>query len=470
LFRRFSINFALLSMAIDALVVAGSLRLASELRVHLDDLSFLKPLPSSSSLPVLLYLIFPLIWVLLLGAFSIYDGNKQFKIIDEVATLMIASFIAAISLAGVLYFSFRQISRALFLFFVIIAILGLLLWRALVRMYFRLNHDWPDVSRKILIVGTGTLGQKVSDQIEQAELGNILLLGFIDDTLASATQHADVLGGRDDIRKIVHQFGITDVVIALPHSVYQHLSAAVACLDDLPVRVWVALGFFDLALYKTGIADFAGIPMIDLRAPALNEYQRLTKRAFDLFVGSVLLILTFPLMAAVAAVIWLQDGSPILFRQQRVGENGCLFEMFKFRTMVKGAEKLRHQVERVDENGDLIHKIEHDPRITPLGKFFRRFSLDELPQLFNVLEGTMSLVGPRPELPYLVERYQPWQRKRFAIPPGITGWWQVSGRSDNPMHLHTEEDLFYVQNYSLFLDIRILLKTILVVLQGSGAY
>jgi exopolysaccharide biosynthesis polyprenyl glycosylphosphotransferase len=283
-------------------------------------------------------------------------------------------------------------------------------------------------------------------------------------------QHANVLGGRDDIRQIVHQFEITDVVIALPHSVYQHLSDTVECLDNSPVRVWVALGFFDLALYETGIAEFAGIPMIDLRAPALSEYQRLTKRAFDLFVGSILLILTFPLMAAVAAVISLQDGSPILFRQQRVGENGCLFEMYKFRTMVKGAEKLRHQVERVDENGDLIHKKENDPRVTPLGKFLRRFSLDELPQLFNVLEGTMSLVGPRPELPYLVEQYQPWQRKRFAIPPGITGWWQVSGRSDKPMHLHTEEDLFYVQNYSLFLDIKILLKTFLVVLQARGAY
>jgi exopolysaccharide biosynthesis polyprenyl glycosylphosphotransferase len=470
MFRRFSINFALLSMAIDALVVAGALKLALAFRVYLDEFHLLRPLSPYVSLPTVLYFVFPLVWVVLLGAFSIYDGKKKFKVIDEVATLMIASFIAAISLAGVLYFSFRQISRALFLFFVIIAILGLFLWRALARMYFRLSHDWPDVDRKVLIVGKGTLGQKVHAQVKQAELGNISLLGFIDDTRASARQRANVLGGRGDIRQIVRQFEITDVVIALPHSVYQHLSATVASLDDLPVRVWVALGFFDLALYKTGIAEFAGIPMIDLRAPALSEYQRLTKRAFDLFVGSVLMFLTFPLMAAVAAVIWLQDGSPILFRQQRVGENGCLFEMYKFRTMVKGAEKLRHQVERVDENGNLIHKKEHDPRITPVGKFLRRFSLDELPQLFNVLEGTMSLVGPRPELPYLVEQYQPWQRKRFAIPPGITGWWQVSGRSDNPMHLHTEEDLFYVQNYSLFLDIRILLKTILVVLQGSGAY
>jgi exopolysaccharide biosynthesis polyprenyl glycosylphosphotransferase len=470
MFRRFSINFALLSMAIDALVVAGALKLALAFRVYLDQFSLLQPLPASVSLPVALYFIFPPIWVLLLGAFSVYDGKKQFKVVDEVATLILASFIAAVSLAGVLYFSFRQVSRALFLLFVVFAMGGMFLWRALARFYFHISTDWPDVDRKVLIVGKGTLGQKVHTRVYQAELGNISLLGFIDDTRASTKQYADILGGRNDLRSVVREYDITDVVVALPHSLYQHLSKTVACLDDLPVRVWVALGFFDLALYKTGIAEFAGIPMIDLRAPALNEYQRLTKRAFDLFAGSILLILTFPIMVVVAMAVWLQDGRPVLFRQQRVGENGCLFEMYKFRTMVKGAEKLHHQVERVDENGDLIHKNEDDPRITPLGKLLRRFSLDELPQLFNVLEGTMSLVGPRPELPYLVERYQPWQRKRFAIPPGITGWWQVSGRSDKPMHLHTEEDLFYVQNYSLFLDIKILLKTFLVVLQTRGAY
>jgi lipopolysaccharide/colanic/teichoic acid biosynthesis glycosyltransferase len=123
-----------------------------------------------------------------------------------------------------------------------------------------------------------------------------------------------------------------------------------------------------------------------------------------------------------------------------------------------------------DENGNTIHKTRNDPRVTRVGRIVRKTSLDELPQLINILRGEMSLVGPRPELPFLVERYEPWQRKRFAVPQGITGWWQVNGRSDKPMHLHTEEDLYYVQNYSLLLDIQILFKTILVVLRGKGAF
>ncbi|HXQ32548.1 MAG TPA: sugar transferase, partial [Anaerolineales bacterium] len=171
-----------------------------------------------------------------------------------------------------------------------------------------------------------------------------------------------------------------------------------------------------------------------------------------------------------ALLVFLDDGAPVMLRQKRVGENGRLFEMLKFRTMVRDAEQLQGKVEKLDANGNLIHKIKDDPRVTRAGRLLRRLSLDELPQLFNVLSGTMSLVGPRPEMPYLVERYQPWQRKRFAIPPGLTGWWQVSGRSDRPMHLHTEDDLYYIQNYSIWLDIQILVRTAWVILFGKGAY
>ena len=169
-------------------------------------------------------------------------------------------------------------------------------------------------------------------------------------------------------------------------------------------------------------------------------------------------------------MVYLEDGFPVIFRQKRVGKDGQLFEMFKIRTMVKNAEQLRGQVEKRDIDGNLIHKAKDDPRVTRVGRLLRRFSLDELPQLFNVLAGTMSLVGPRPEIPYLVEMYEPWQRQRFEVLPGITGWWQVNNRSDKPMHLHIEDDLYYIQNYSIWLDLKIILRTIWVVLIGKGAY
>jgi lipopolysaccharide/colanic/teichoic acid biosynthesis glycosyltransferase len=194
------------------------------------------------------------------------------------------------------------------------------------------------------------------------------------------------------------------------------------------------------------------------------------KRVFDLFIGFFALVLALPLMALSGLLIFLEDGPPILFRQKRVGKNGHLFEMLKFRTMVKGAEQLQSQVERRDLDGNLIHKVRDDPRVTRVGRLLRRFSLDELPQLFHVLAGTMSLVGPRPEMPYLVDTYEPWQRKRFAVSPGMTGWWQVTGRSDKPMHLHTEDDLYYIQHYSIWLDLQIIVRTIWVVLIGKGSY
>jgi exopolysaccharide biosynthesis polyprenyl glycosylphosphotransferase len=225
-----------------------------------------------------------------------------------------------------------------------------------------------------------------------------------------------------------------------------------------------------LTLHKAKMTDYAGIPMLDLRAPALSERQRTAKVIFDSIVTLVSLPITFPLMILIAIAIKLDSKGSIIFKQERVGENGKTFVMYKFRTMIDNAENLRSQVETFDNNGKLIHKMPDDPRVTRVGRFLRRTSLDELPQLFNVLKGEMSLVGPRPELPYLVEKYEPWQRKRFAVPQGLTGWWQINGRSDKPMHLNTEDDLYYVQNYSLLLDIQILLMTLWAVISGKGAF
>jgi lipopolysaccharide/colanic/teichoic acid biosynthesis glycosyltransferase len=174
-------------------------------------------------------------------------------------------------------------------------------------------------------------------------------------------------------------------------------------------------------------------------------------------------------MLLIALAIRLDSPGPIIFRQQRVGENGRLFWMYKFRTMLSEAD-MRDPDVALDEAGRAVYKSPDDARVTRVGRFLRRTSLDELPQFFNVMKGEMSLVGPRPELQFIVERYEPWQRQRLAMPPGITGWWQVNGRSDLPMHLNTQLDLYYVRNYSLWLDVKILWKTVGAVLQGRGAY
>jgi exopolysaccharide biosynthesis polyprenyl glycosylphosphotransferase len=468
--RRFSVNFALFSMALDGLSVVLSLWMAAFFRPALNRFDWVETIPSRIVVPLVLYVLFPLIWVVVYSALSIYDGRKYLRAMDEFAMLSLAMLIASVSAAGILYFSYRDVSRAMFLVFILLVYLFCLVWRIVTRIYFRAQKASPTRARHVLVVGAGTLGQKVKAQLLESELSTLTFAGFIDNNSQPLPDGVSLLGSAGEIRDVLKQYEITDVVIALPHSEYHQMGDIVQKMEDIPVQVWVALGFFDLALYNTTIEDLAGIPMLDLRASAIDDYQRMIKRAFDVFFGLIALIIFLPLMAVSALMVFLEDGSPILYRPKRVGENGRLFEMLKFRTMIKNAEQLQSQVEKRDSDGNIIHKSKDDPRITKTGRFLRRYSLDELPQFINVVRGDMSLVGPRPEMPYLVEKYQPWQRKRFAIPPGLTGWWQISGRSDKPMHLHTEDDLYYIQNYSIFFDIQILIKTIWVVLVGKGSY
>jgi exopolysaccharide biosynthesis polyprenyl glycosylphosphotransferase len=470
MFRRFSINFALLSIGLDAVFVIISLQIAVHMRPLLNTFPFAATIPHPLIIPFLIYPFFAFWWVSINLLLSIYDGRKNLYIINEFTNLTVGAILAGVSLAGVLYLSYRDISRLLFLIFIALGYLLLLCWRAIARLIFRLRNGSAIQQRKVLIVGAGPVGNKILHQITNFPYMGLSVSGFLDDDSNKRSTREDILGALTDAREIVNEQDIDDIVIALPQRAHKRINQLVAELHDLPVKVWVVPDYFHLALHKAVVEEFAGLPMLDLRAPALNDYQRMVKRAFDLSLSAILLIPASVMMFFIALAIRIESPGSVIFRQKRVGENGKLFEMLKFRTMIHDAEKLRHLVEHHDENGNLIHKIPEDPRVTRVGKFLRKTSLDELPQIFNIFTGEMSLVGPRPELPYLVERYKPWQRKRFAVPPGITGWWQINGRSDKPMHLNTEDDLYYVQNYSLLLDLEILFKTVLVVLRGRGAY
>jgi exopolysaccharide biosynthesis polyprenyl glycosylphosphotransferase len=389
---------------------------------------------------------------------------------DELTSLTLGSLLAGVALAGALYFSYRDISRGLFLIFGASAYLLQVSWRMVVRWFFRMNRGAATQRRRVLIAGAGPVGRNLQGEILKNAFLGLEVVGFLDDDRNKRLMYRDVLGTVNTVRNVVQDHQVDDIVIALPSRAHELVNNLVAELHDLPVKVWVIPDYFHLALHKAVVDEFANIPMLDLRAPALNDYQRMVKRSFDLVFSILLLPFALVLMAVIAVAIKLNSRGPVFFRQSRAGENGRLFTMIKFRTMVENAEQLREIVEATNDRGELVHKHKNDPRVTRVGSFLRRTSLDEIPQIFNVLRGNMSLVGPRPELPYLVERYQPWQRTRFAVPQGITGWWQVNGRSDKPMHLHTEEDLYYVQHYSIWLDIKIILKTLWIVVRGKGAF
>lgn len=470
MYRRFSVNFALFSMFLDATLVCLGLAVAGRLRPEYEFLPFAADYPAFIPLPWIVYLIFIVEWIAIFLLFSIYDGRKNLRPVEEFINLTLATILAAVSMAGTLYLTFRQVSRLLFISFVILTYLLMLIWRSLARMLLKVSKGWPSRQRYVLIAGFGPVGVELQEQIRRNTQLGLQVVGFLDDNPAKQSSNPEILGPLSHVEEIIRANNVDEVVIALPQRAYHRLNNLVGELHHLPVRVWVIPDYFRMALFKAAIEEFAGIPMIDLRAPALNDYQRLTKRAFDLLITLLSLPILLPLMGLISLAIRLESQGPVLLRQPRAGENGRIFNMYKFRSMVPDAEELRYLINETDPAGNPIHKSKHDPRVTRLGRILRRTSLDEIPQMFNVLRGEMSLVGPRPELPYLVDRYEAWQRQRFAVPQGITGWWQIQGRSQKPMHLSTEDDLYYVQHYSLLLDIYILFKTIGVVYTGKGAF
>jgi exopolysaccharide biosynthesis polyprenyl glycosylphosphotransferase len=468
--RRFSTNFAIFSVIIDGAVILASLYAAAWVRPYLDG-RFFRSIGAVPQIPLPIYIFFPLFWVVMMALFSVYDGQRNLRIVDEFTSLTISSSLTIIMLAGVLYFSYRDLSRALFGLFAIASYVMVLLWRVPARLlYWLRNRADAYRTQRILVLGAGPVGREVQSRVELHRHLNVDFVGFLDDDVKKRENNPLILGSLDDVRPVIKAQQVSDVVVALPSRAYERVNQVADRLEDVPIRVWVVPDYFQFFLREARMEDFLNIPMLNLRAPALTESERLVKRGFDLLVCLALFIPFLLVMLVSGLLIVLDDGFPVLFKQKRMGENGRLFTMYKFRTMVKGAEAMQSLVSQTDSNGNVLHKRPDDPRVTRAGRLLRRLSIDEFPQLFNVLRGTMSLVGPRPELPYLVEKYQSWQRKRFAVPQGVTGWWQIHGRSDKPMHLHTEDDLYYIQNYSIWLDIQILIRTGWIVLRGKGAY
>lgn len=466
--RRFVVSYALFSIVMDLAGTGAALCLATWMRTSL---------PWGHALPNTGYLHLDFLcwtgltaWLTVALATSLYDPSRNFRAADEFQNVGLAVLFFTLTMAGLVYFTERSLSRLMLMYFAVSQGAVLISWRAIAHVVLSIFGGRPYPVRRVLIVGAGEVGQHMAEMILAHRWMGLKFVGYLDDDPHKREQGLSVLGTIDEAREVVTKQQIEEVVVTLPSRAHGKLNQLVIALHDTPVRVRVVPDYFSLALYRATADDFGGVPVINLRDPALNDVQRMTKRLFDLVVGLCLTIAALPLMAIIALAIRLDSPGPIIFRQQRVGENGRLFVMYKFRSMVTNAERLQEQINQITPEGHVIHKRRDDPRVTRIGHIIRRLSLDELPQLFNVLKGDLSLVGPRPELPWLVDQYAPWQRKRFAVPQGITGWWQVNGRSDKPMHLHTEDDLYYIQNYSLWLDLRILWKTIWVAFRGRGAY
>lgn len=427
--------------------------------------------PSAVPPPLVIYPAVAAIWLLALLIVNPHRAIFQSSLSETLGRTVASVGIATLMFAGLLYLSYRDVSRLLFLYFASFDLLFLLFCHLIVRISLRSGGSQQAV--RVLIVGAGRLGRSVASEIGANTWHSLQVLGYLDDDEAKQRNGVDglpVFGSCDRICEVVATEQIDEVIFALPLTAHRKLTHLALQLEQQPVRVHMAPDLIDLAFTRTSVEAIGGLTLISLREPMLSPANRLCKRCFDLAVSLLLLLICSPLMLLIAYLIKRDSAGPVIYRSWRVGENGKRFEMLKFRTMYQDAEQRWKEVAQRSEDGKLVHKVQQDPRITPLGQKLRRTSLDELPQLWNVIRGDMSLVGPRPEVPYLVEQYEPWQWRRFAVQPGITGWWQVNGRSDRPMHLHTQDDLYYIQHYSLWLDLKILWRTIGVVLRGRGAF
>ncbi len=403
--------------------------------------------------------------------FSLYDPSRAFRDASEVQVLAAASFVSGLALAGLIYFTQRDVSRLLLVYFYVFHFLLVVTWRGFFYLYRKVSGPLEGDLRRVLLVGGGETALRALNRLEDLSWSGVKLVGYITDgdPVPSLKEGVGCLGKLDDVSAIIDRLSVDDVLIALPSEAYSSVERLVASITDKPCEIWIVPDYFSLLIYGSQVKDLSGMPMISLKAPTLTGYQRMVKRGFDILLGFISLVVVLPFWVLIAIAIRLDSPGPVFIKQRRIGENWRPFEMYKFRSMVVDAEKYwKSMAQQID--GKVVYKTPNDPRITRVGRFLRRTSLDELPQLINVLRGEMSLVGPRPELPALVDLYEPWQQKRFAVPQGITGWWQINGRSDRPMNLHTEFDLYYVQNYSILLDLQILLRTIRVVLRGKGAF
>ncbi|HJW83947.1 MAG TPA: sugar transferase [Anaerolineae bacterium] len=402
-----------------------------------------------------------------------YDLRRHTTWPDTMAVIVRSTLIAVVL---VIIATFADVvllfSRLLFLYTALLIIVYLGLSRATWGIVLaRLRKRGIGVARA-LIVGAGEVGRTVIRTIiARPELG-FQPVGFLDDSPGRSTDFGPfrALGAIDAIAAVLGSEAIDEVIITLPWSDHLRILRIVQLCEARGVRPRIVPDLFQMSLSSVDVNDLGGIPLIGMRPPSLRGANLLVKRIFDLAVGIPLSLVLAPLILILALLIKIDSRGPIFFRQTRIGMHGKPFQCYKFRSMRRGAEEEVARLRDRNQASGPLFKIKDDPRRTGVGRFLRRTSLDELPQLLNVLRGEMSLVGPRPPIPKEVEEYQDWHKQRLNAQPGMTGLWQVSGRSDLSFDEMVLLDVHYIENWSVLLDITIMLRTIPKMLSGDGAY
>lgn len=403
---------------------------------------------------------------------GIYNYVRGRSWLEEFYGLITATFTGIVILVFVFFFFRPQYySRLIYLYAGILIVIFLTFARVLMRMVLgRLRQRGIGVDRAIL-VGGGEIGRAIMRSVlAQPDLG-YHIEGFVDDDPnKGAIGSFPLLGGTDQLPRLVREHKVDEVIITLPWHAREKIVNIIETAEAEGARVKIVPDLFQLSLSQIAVDAVGGIPLIGVKEATFSSSALAIKRAMDILLSVVLFVFALIPMAIIAVLIKLSSPGPVIFSQLRVGRGGKLFTAHKFRTMRVGADDEKDALRHLNEASGPLFKIRNDPRITSIGKWLRRTSLDELPQFWNVLNGDMSLVGPRPPLPIEVAQYQEWHKRRLEVSPGVTGLWQVSGRSELTFDEMVMLDLYYIENWSPWLDIWIMVKTIPALLTARGAY
>jgi exopolysaccharide biosynthesis polyprenyl glycosylphosphotransferase len=429
--------------------------------------------PFSHYLPLMLA--FLLAWAVVGYASRFYRDLEMSNPIQLVLNLLNQlAIVLVIIYAGLYLFRRIDISRTYVLLIGVVDFVLLLVGRYLSYNGIALMRRRLQRYHYFLIVGSGARAREMATLIEESRGMGLRLVGFVDPN-SEGSNLGDRFGRYEVfppnvLEQVLQDRVIDEVVFAVNMQELARLEPLMAHCANVGVKIRVQLEFLPEAYSRIYLENFHDVPLLSLSSTPESELLLFFKRAFDVVLSAASLVLLAPLLIAIAAAIRITSPGEVLFRQTRCGLGGRKFTLYKFRSMVNNAEQMRAELHQLNELEGPVFKMSDDPRITPVGRILRRFSLDELPQMWNILRGDMSFVGPRPAIPEEVEKYEAWQRRRLRMRPGLTCIWVIEGRSHVKFHRWIQLDLAYIDNWSLWLDAKIFLRTIPIVISGRGAY
>jgi exopolysaccharide biosynthesis polyprenyl glycosylphosphotransferase len=477
MFSRFSRNIAFTCVLNDVAATTAAFVLAFMIRLWAgqDDWQRAGPLHLFRLyLPVLLaaVLIFPLLGYIL-GAYKQVELRRPREIATDIVKMAALGLLTLFSALFLLQGHF--VSRSFLFVFAVLQflLLGTSRWLLLI------GGTWlrsrPEQRRHFIIVGSGNGAAEVATLLEEGERFGLSLMGFIHignepPISPPGLRRAYSVLPKEQLVEMLHNRIVDEVVFAVEKEELLELEPLMQQCEQEGVRIRIQLDFLPKGFSHIFVEHLAHVPLLTLATTPQNDFALLFKRAVDVIVSTLSLVVLSPLLLILALLVKLTSKGPVLFRQVRCGLGGRQFVLLKFRSMVVNADELLADLSELNEAEAPLFKMRNDPRCTKLGRWMRMFSMDELPQLWNILRGDMSLVGPRPPLPQEVEQYQPWQRRRLRMRPGLTCLWALEGRSQLRFERLTRLDLLYIDNWSVWLDLKILLKTIPTVLSGRGAH